>query len=110
MGVSTYRYTFDVDLQMAIANSPAADRPALQAAADAIGPVQWPADVWLDDQGRVRRLQMAENPFTHTTTTKPNLLITEDGNYLALTNIEFYDFGTPVAVSPPPADQAVEAS
>jgi hypothetical protein len=109
-GVSTFRYSLLVDLAVAIANSPAADRPALQAAADAIGPVVWPADVWLDTSGRVRRLQMAENPFAHTTTTKANLLITQDGNYLALTNIEFFDFGTPVAITPPPADQAVEAT
>ena len=109
-GVNTYRYSFLVDLNVAIADSPAADRPALQAAADAIGPVVWPADVWLDFGGRVRRLQMAENPFAHTTTTKANLLITQDGNYLALTNIEFFDFGIPVAITPPSANQAVEAT
>jgi hypothetical protein len=109
-GTSTYRYTFLVDLPTAIALSPVVSRPALEAASLAIGPVQWPADVWLDSSGRVRRLQMAEDPFAHTTTTKANLLITQDGNYLALTNIEFYDFGTPAAVTPPPADQAVEAT
>jgi hypothetical protein len=109
-GVSTYRYTFDVDLSAAIAASPPSDRPALQAAADAIGPVLWPADVWLDSQGRVRALQMAENPFAHTTTTKPNLLVTQDGNYLALTNIQFYDFGAPATIASPPANQVVEVS
>ncbi len=104
-GVGAYRFTFEVDLAQAIANSPPGDRPALQAAADAIGPVLWPADVWLDAQGRVRRLQMAENPFAHTTTTRANLLITQDGNYLALTNILFDDFGAPTSIAPPPPDE-----
>lgn len=109
-GVSTFRYTFEVDLTQAIANSPPADRSALQAAADAIGPVLWPADVWLDSSGRVRRLQMAENPFAHTTTTRASLLFTQDGNYLALTNIQFSDFGVPATIAGPPADQVVQVS
>ena len=108
-GVNAYRYTLEVDLAAAIADSPPADRPALQAASDAIGPVVWPADVWLDSDGRVRRLQMAENPFAHTTTTRANLLFGQDGNYLALTNIQFYDFGTPATITSPPVDQVVKA-
>lgn len=106
-GVGTFRYSFLVDLAAAAAASPADQRAALTAAAVAIGPVLWPADVWLDAQGRVRRLQMAENPKLHSTTTKPNLLLTEDGNYLALTNIAFFDFGTAVAVQPPKATETV---
>ncbi len=109
-GVNTYRYTLEVDLPTAISASPPDQRPELEAAAAAIGPVRWPADVWLDAQGRVRRLQMAEDPQLHTTTTKANLLITEDGNYLALTNIQFYDFGGAAAISPPSPDQAVGAA
>lgn len=109
-GVSTFRYSFVVDLAAAAAASPSAERPVLDAAAAAIGPVLWPADVWLDDKGRVRRLQMAENPKLRTTTTKPNLLLTEDGNYLALTNITFFDFGTSVTVRPPASAQSVPAA
>ena len=108
-GVNTFRYSFVVDLAAAAAASPPDQRPALDAAASAIGPVQWPADVWLDVQGRVRRLQMAENPTLRSTTTKPNLLLTEDGNYLALTNITFVDLGTPVTVRPPAAAEVVAA-
>lgn len=108
-GVSTFRYSFVVDLAAAAAASPPAERPELEAAAVAIGPVLWPADVWLDDKGRVRRLQMAENPTLRSTTTRPNLLLTEDGNYLALTNITFFDFGTAVTIRPPDPAQAVPA-
>ncbi|MHB8465155.1 MAG: hypothetical protein ACYDH6_15245 [Acidimicrobiales bacterium] len=104
-GVNAYRYTFEVDLAAAIAASPPAEQPVLLAASAAIGPVLWPADVWLDANGRVRRLQMAENPYAHTTTTRANLLFGQDGNYVALTNIQFYDFGTPATISTPTADQ-----
>ncbi|GAC1317686.1 MAG: hypothetical protein NVSMB12_15800 [Acidimicrobiales bacterium] len=106
-GVNTFRYSFVVDLVAAAAASPPEQRPALEAAAAAIGPLRWPADVWLDAQGRVRRLQMAENPTLRSTTTKPNLLLTEDGNYLALTNITFVDLGAPVTVQPPAAAETV---
>jgi hypothetical protein len=108
-GVSTYRFSFLVDLAAAAAASPPDQRAELDAAAAAIGPIQWPADVWIDAQGRVRRLQMAENPHLRTTTTKPNLLITEDGNYLALTNLEFFDFGTATAVQVPAASLSTRA-
>lgn len=108
-GVSTFRFSFVVDLAAAAAASPPAERPALEAASAAIGPVLWPADVWLDAQGRVRRLQMAENPELRSTTTKPNLFLTEDGNYLALTNVTFFDFGTAVTVRPPDPAQSVPA-
>lgn len=108
-GVNTYRFSFVVDLAVAAAASPPDQRAELDAAAAAIGPVQWPADVWIDAQGRVRRLQMAENPRLRTTTTKPNLLITEDGNYLALTNLEFYDLGTPATVQVPDASASTRA-
>ena len=68
-GTDTFRYSIEVDLNQAIANSPPDQRPALEAAAAAIGPVLWPVDVWLDDQGRVRHLRLAEDPELHTTTT-----------------------------------------
>jgi len=102
-GVNTYHYTFVVDLPTAIAASPAAERPELEAAAAAIGPIQWPADVWLDAQGRVRRLQVAEDPKARTTTTKGNLFITEDGNIINQTTLLFSDFGTPAVFSAPDA-------
>ena len=106
-GANTYRYSFLVDLQAAIAASPPSQRPALEASSAAIGALQWPADVWLDTQGRVRRLQLAEDPRAHTTTTKPNLLFSQDGNFVALTNVELYDFASPVTIVPPPDSQVV---
>jgi hypothetical protein len=101
-GASTFRYSLVVNLALASANSPPADRPALDAANAAIGGVLEPADVWLDQSGRVRQLQMASNPKLHTTTTKANLLgITEDGEYLSFIVIDFSRFGLPAVVTIP---------
>jgi hypothetical protein len=108
-GVNTFRYSVHVDLATAAAASPAAQRPALEAAAAAIGPVLWPADVWIDEQGRVVRIELAEDPELHTTTTRGNLLITDDGNPLALTDLVFSEFGVPAKISLPSPDQVVEA-
>jgi hypothetical protein len=108
-GLNTFRYSVHIDLALAAANSPASERPALDAAAAAIGPVRWPADVWIDEQGRLVRLELAEDPELHTTTTRGNLFITDDGNPLALTDLVFSDFGVPAKISLPSADQVVEA-
>jgi hypothetical protein len=108
-GVSTFRYSIHVDLGVASRSSPPAQRAALDAAAAAIGPVLWPVDVWIDQHGRVLRLELAEDPLLHTTTTRGNLLITDDGNPLALTDLVFSDFGVPAKISVPAPDQVVEA-
>jgi hypothetical protein len=109
-GANTFRYSIDVDLRQAISASPPAQRPPLEAAYRAIGPVLWPVDVWLDAQGRVRHLRMAEDPELHTTTTKGNIIIYKDtGNPLPFTDVDFYDFGSPAKISIPSPDQAVEA-
>ena len=108
-GVSTFRYSVHIDLALAASSSPPSQRAALQAAAAAIGPVLWPADVWIDQQGRVVRLELAEDPELHTTTTRGNLFITDDGNPLALTDLVFSDFGVPAKISLPSPDQVVEA-
>jgi len=108
-GINAFRYSVHIDLGLAAKSSPPDQRPALDAAAAAIGPVQWPADVWVDEQGRVVRLELAEDPELHTTTTRGNLFITDDGNPLALTDLIFTGFGVPAKISVPAPDQVVEA-
>lgn len=110
-GANTFRYSIDVDLRQAVANSPVSQRPALEAAYAAIGPVLWPADVWIDEQGRVRHIELAEDPEAHTTTTRGNIIIFKDtGNPLPFTDLDFYDFGTPAKITPPGPGQVVEAA
>jgi hypothetical protein len=99
-GTSTLRFSFVIDLAAASAASPADERPALDAAAQALGGVQEPADVWLDSQGRVRRLQFASDPTLRTTTTKGSFFL-EDGEYLSFIDIDFFNFGSPAPVTIP---------
>jgi len=108
-GEGTLRVSVHIDLERAARASPADERPALLEAAAAIGPVLWPADVWIDPRGRVARLEIAEDPELHTTTTRGNLFITDDGNPLALTDLDFFDFGVPAKISVPARGQVVEA-
>jgi hypothetical protein len=99
-GTSTLRFSFVIDLAAASTASPVSQRPALDAAARALGDVQEPADVWLDSQGRVRRLQFASDPKLRTTTTKGGFFL-EDGEYLSFIDIDFFNFGSPAPVTIP---------
>jgi len=105
-GTSTLRYSFVVDLAAAIAATPVTETSALGAlrtAAVAIGPVRFPADVWLDSAGRVRRIQLATDPKLRTTTTAANFF-TPEGVVLSFIVIDLHDFGVPVRIAPPPAE------
>jgi hypothetical protein len=99
-GASTMRYSFVIDLVAAQSAAAPGERPALAAAAGALGGVQEPSDVWLDSAGRVRRLQFATDPKLRTTTTKPNFF-TEDGEFLSFITIDFGKFGSPAPVTVP---------
>jgi hypothetical protein len=108
-GTPTTHYRLVVNLDKAIADAPESQRDALSKLADVYTIHTFPADVWLDSDGRVRRLQQtidpssvrlppgtsaAGNPFTAPVTT----------------TFEMYDFGHPVDAKIPPADQTTDLS
>ena len=62
-----------------------------------------PVDVWVDKQGRVRRLSETVD-MTHAAPPTPGATLPSS---IALT-LEYYDFGTPVRVEIPPADQTTD--
>lgn len=64
-GVSTFRYELDIAPDKAARESPEAQRPALEALAAAAGGPTLYADVWVDGDGRVRRVQIPLDPSTH---------------------------------------------
>ena len=95
-GVATTHYHAVIDPQKVAANvklSPAL-RKALQKLEQRLGGQSptIPTDVWVDAAGRVRRL--AEQ-------------VQLGGAGAVTTTIDFYDFGVPVNVQAPPADQVV---
>ena len=103
-GTQTTHYHMTVDLKKVAANAPPEQRKQVQASIDEIvsktGVRQVPTDVWIDDDGLVRRIRIAYKDFQFTGSQKGDMTMTQ----------ELYDFGVEVNVSPPPADQVSDIS
>ncbi len=57
-GVSTFRYETLIDVDRAVRSTPEPRREALRAFADRLSARAFYADVWVDGQGRIRRVQL----------------------------------------------------
>ena len=87
-GVSTDHYRLTIDLERVVAKAPAQYRAALRAELDAATEKTRSLELWIDDEGLVRRLRVPE----------PDESVT----------LDFYDFGVDVEVEAPPADQVAK--
>ena len=67
-GTATFRYELDIDPKRAISRAPPDRRESLQATSSRLAK-RIPADVWIDSNGRVRRLQLGVDLRAHTTST-----------------------------------------
>jgi hypothetical protein len=110
-GTDTTRLQAQVDL-----NRVGSSDPAAKAQADALQQLMrtnvMPVELWVDSDGRARRVRttlqhIAVTPAatSPTTGTAPPQLLVD----LVITN-EFFDFGAPVVINPPPADQVTDVS
>jgi len=99
-GVSTTHYRATVDLAKAAANAPAAAQSRVQQAAQALGQTL-PVDVWVDGQGRLRQLTTSID--TGTGQAPSDLAASGTGPIVA--TVDLWNFGVPVTVTAPPADQ-----
>jgi hypothetical protein len=102
-GVQTTEYKATIDLtKEADKKSPAA-QAAIKSLEAQLNATTLPVQVWLDAQGRVRQvskqLQVSTNAQSSGGTTVP----AASGSIS--TTVDYYDFGTPVSVQPPPASQ-----
>jgi hypothetical protein len=96
-GVETTHYHGTIDLQKAVAAKGAA-ADALQRLIDLGAPAQYPADVWIDQAGLVRQY-------------KTNYDMSTGGKAMSVSmTTGMSDYGTPVEVSAPPADQVFDAT
>jgi outer membrane murein-binding lipoprotein Lpp len=93
-GTPTTRYAVTFDLAK-LAARPPGELEGLAAESGLTFPR--PADVWIDRQGRLRKMQYA------VTMKVPDELT--PGPMTIETTLELYDFGVPVHVTPPPASQ-----
>jgi len=89
-GTPTTHDAATVDLDRVPATSDPASRPALDRVKAKLGTSTLPVDVWIDEQGRLRRVAQTVGRTT--------------------TTVTFSDFGVPAPVVPPPADQVADVS
>lgn len=103
-GTPTTHYRTVADLKTAAAKSPTG-RAAIESTIKLLGSSTQPLDVWVDAQGRVRRLRytidLAKSKATTSTSDVPGKVTF---------TLELFDFGVPVQVAIPPADQVADIS
>ncbi|MBV9412130.1 MAG: hypothetical protein JO148_11080 [Acidimicrobiia bacterium] len=104
-GVPTTHYQLDVNIDKAIADAPTPEaRDAMQKLSNLYTVRKVPVDLWLDDQGRVRRFQESLNSSV---IRLPNALLTQGDPFAGHVTLTYdlYDFGRPVDVTLPPSSQ-----
>src|SRR2546423_11330385 len=89
-GVNTSRYQAVIDLEAAAKQSPPAQQATMRQIIAMQGTSTQPVDVWVDKQGRVRRLSETVD-MSHAAPPTPGAA---QPSSIALT-LEYYDFGTP---------------
>jgi hypothetical protein len=102
-GIQTTRYRVTVDLDRALESLPQAEGAILRLALERkdMSEVAFePFDVWIDDQNLVRRVKSAMSVTGKETTEKTDTRFT----------LEFYDYGKPVSIKIPSADQIADLS
>jgi hypothetical protein len=85
-GEPTRRYRLTLDLGRLIETAPARDRAALRGELEERTEKTEPVEIWIDEDGRARRVRLVED--------------TGD-----VATIEFFDFGIEADVEAPPKDQ-----
>jgi len=102
-GVATTEYKATVDLTKVADQKSPAQLAAIKSTEAQLHTSTLPVQVWLDEQGRVRQvstqIQASTNAQSSGDTTIPAVSAS------ATTTVDFYDFGTPVTIQPPPATQ-----
>ena len=105
-GTQATEYDATVDLQkLAAHQKSAAAQQAIKRLEAQMGTSGYPIKVWIDNAGLVRQLQFAISGHPSSAAGSASAAPTA----VALTvTLQFYDYGTPVSVSAPPADQTTD--
>jgi hypothetical protein len=102
-GVETSHYTAAIDVRKLQRLVPPAQRAGLGAIDQAVtqtGLTAIPIDVWIDTEGRLRKLVMDVNASASGNGSTGS----------AKLELEVYDYGAPLRLTLPPADQVVDAA
>jgi hypothetical protein len=98
-GVETIRYSATIDLQAAARQVPEKEKVLLRTL-DKLEAKTFPADIWIDEQGRMRKIKWEWRIKATDTTPSATMKVTMD----------LSEFGRPVMIKPPPLDQTVDYS
>ena len=104
-GTKTTHYRATVDLKKAAAAEPEA-KEAIDQAIEQLGTSSFPMDVWIDDEGRLRRMRHEID----SSKSPQGQQAAQAGQPVGKVSVdmELFDFGTKVDVAEPPADQVTE--
>jgi hypothetical protein len=98
-GAATTHYRIHLDLAKAVQSAPPAQRAQIQSSIDALGGSGiLPADIWIDRQGRPRKISLSFTAKTETTSISGS------------ESFEYSDFGAAVSITAPPANQVADFS
>jgi hypothetical protein len=103
-GTPTTHYTILINLDKAAAGQNAQTQNAVHVLEQQLGTHTLPAQVWLDSEGRLRKIAMRETMTGTTPTTTPAGKISFD--FTATLS----DFGVPADITAPPADQTTDVT
>ncbi|MFD2419358.1 hypothetical protein [Amycolatopsis pigmentata] len=104
-GVQTTHYNVTLDLDKAAANQSPQREQAVRKLEQQLGTHTVPAQVWIDDQGRLRKMT-----FTETMANPPSRPNGQSGPITIDVTEVLSDFGIPVNVTAPPADQTTDVT
>lgn len=109
-GASTthYRAVIDLDKELASTQGGKDIERTYAQAKEQLGTSKLPTEVWLDEEGRVRRYEM-NLPLPEQPATDPGEATIQQLPEGEMTLVlEYYDFGVPVEVNPPPPAQVMD--
>jgi outer membrane lipoprotein-sorting protein len=92
-GVNTTHYTVSANLDRAAQHLQGATRDTVQGVISQSGVKNLPLDVWVDENGYIRKVRYDEHAGRR---------------QAAQVTMELHDFGAPVAISAPPSDSVVD--
>jgi len=98
-GDEATHYKATIDLQKAAAAA-GPQKPAFDQLISQFAGTTFPADIWIDDEGRVLKM-------VYTADIKPS---GSTAAQKATTSLELFDFGAEVTINPPPASEVTDAS
>jgi hypothetical protein len=100
-GVQVTGFRVDIDPAKAAARIPRWERAGFLQFTSSLGPGPIPVDVWVDSQNLVRRVKLSLHLAGGQSAPASTQMVEVT---------DFYDFGVPVRVSPPPASQIASMS